>query len=169
MTFVRPLFAVVVLAVAAIGCPQQAPEGSFGDAKPVKNDGSVHKAQPLPEAPPNFEGALVLAPRLQGNALTVELSLKPGYHAYAPGNEIGKPVSLRVAGCCSGSCWRQKGPRAFGNGGHPRGQGGSHSDRRQHHRLQWHSGSTGMHRQGLRPATQASVQDLSSRSYESGS
>jgi DsbC/DsbD-like thiol-disulfide interchange protein len=102
MTFVRPLFAVVVLAVAAIGCPQQAPEGSFGDAKPVKNDGSVHKAQPLPEAPPNFEGALVLAPRLQGNALTVELSLKPGYHAYAPGNEIGKPVSLSVdagSGC----------------------------------------------------------------------
>jgi DsbC/DsbD-like thiol-disulfide interchange protein len=85
---------LVVLAVA--GCPQQPAEGSFGDAKPTKNDGNVRKPEALPEAPPNFEGALQVTPSLQGSSLRVELAIQPGYHAYAPGNEIGKPVSLSV-------------------------------------------------------------------------
>jgi hypothetical protein len=86
-----------LLLALAMGCPQAPTEGSFGDAKPVKNDGTVRKPEVV-DAPPNFDDALQVVAAMQGDALRVTLKLKPGYHAYAPGNEIGKPVGLSVDG-----------------------------------------------------------------------
>lgn len=100
MTMVRftsPVAVVVACCAWLAACPQQ-PAGGFGDGKPVKDDGTIVKRSDLPEAPPDFANALELAPSFDKatGKLTVTLKLKPGYHAYAPGEEIGKPVALSV-------------------------------------------------------------------------
>ena len=100
MTPIR-LAALVVATVSCCAwlgaCPKE-PTGGFGDAKPVKDDGTVVKSSDFPQAPPDFANALELAQAFDKatGKLTVTLKLKPGYHAYAPGEEIGKPVALIV-------------------------------------------------------------------------
>lgn len=73
--------------------------GGFGEAKR-----SGHSDQPIdkaakPEAPPpDFNKAAVIAPAYDKatGQLTVTLKLQPGFHAYAPGEQIGQPVELAV-------------------------------------------------------------------------
>jgi hypothetical protein len=93
----------LVVALAALALPllvvacEKAPEGEFGDAKKTKDDGTVRKIDAPPEAP-KFDEAVSVAPAFDKGTgkLTVTLKLKPGFHAYAPGETIGKPVELAV-------------------------------------------------------------------------
>jgi Disulphide bond corrector protein DsbC len=64
------------------------------------------REKPDPKAakdlPPDFDGALRMTSSLVNDAaaksatLTVTVTIAPGYHAYAPGEEIGKPIGLFV-------------------------------------------------------------------------
>jgi hypothetical protein len=93
----RTLISSLALFVFALaGCPKGDTQGEFGEAKPTKNDGTIGKPMEQPAAPPDFANAVTLEPKVEAGKLTVTLKLKPGYHAYAPGEEIGKPVSLTV-------------------------------------------------------------------------
>lgn len=91
-------------AVAVVGCTEPAADGGFGEAKPVKNDGMIGKPQPLPEAPPDWASALAIVPAYDQatQTLTVMLKIKPGFHAYGPGEEVSKPVAM---GLKEGSSW----------------------------------------------------------------
>lgn len=102
--FVRSSFrsvasAVVVGAalVSLAGCDTAAKDGDFGAAKPVKNDGMVHKPQPV-DTPPDWGSALAVVPAYDqaSQSLTVVLKIKPGFHAYAPGETVSKPVAMTV-------------------------------------------------------------------------
>src|SRR5262245_14112752 len=92
-------FALAVL-TACPPSPDKA-EGDFGPGKPVTNNGTLGN-KPIVEAPPSgapdFEHAVDVAPAFDKatGKLTVTLKMKPGVHAYAPGEEIGKPVELAV-------------------------------------------------------------------------
>lgn len=79
-------------------CPAKDDGGSFGEAKPTKNDGTIGKPMKAPEPPPDFDGSISVAPAFDKaqNKLTVTLQLKPGFHAYAPGESVGKPVALTL-------------------------------------------------------------------------
>ena len=92
----RMLISLPLLVIALCGCPKGGSEGEFGEAKPTKNDGTIGKPMETPQGPPDFANALALEPKLEAGKLTVTMKLKPGFHAYAPGEEIGKPVSLTV-------------------------------------------------------------------------
>lgn len=88
-------FAVVsVLALVAAGCEES--QGGFGKAQ-VKDPGvHVKETTQKPDAPPDFASAMTMKPAYQDGTLVVTVALKPGFHAYAPGEEIGKPVNLVV-------------------------------------------------------------------------
>ena len=88
--------ALICVALLCAACPK-APDGDFGPGKPVKNNGTLGN-KPIVEAPatPDFEHALDVVPSFAAGKLTVTLKIKPGYHAYAPGEEIGKPVAMTV-------------------------------------------------------------------------
>jgi hypothetical protein len=91
--------AAAVIAVAAVAaCETPAADDGFGKAKPIKDDGMVQKPQPLPEAPPDWAGALAVVPAYDQatQTLTVLLKIKEGFHAYGPGEEVSKPVALNV-------------------------------------------------------------------------
>ena len=92
------LSAAVALAVAVAGCTDAATDDGFGKAKPVKDDGMVTKPMAVPEAPPDWGSALTVVPAYdQANqSLLVLLKIKPGFHAYGPGEEVSKPVALTV-------------------------------------------------------------------------
>ena len=94
-----PLVALASLFAAslALACDKNADDG-FGEAKPVKNDGMVHKPAPLPEAPPKWDEALIVVPAYDEatQGLTVLLKIKEGFHAYGPGEEVSKPVAMSV-------------------------------------------------------------------------
>ena len=89
-----------VVALATLACPAKNPEDDFGPGKAAKNYGTTgNKAPtPMPIDKPDFEHAVDVVPTFDKAAskLTVTLKIKPGYHAYAPGEEIGKPVELAV-------------------------------------------------------------------------
>jgi hypothetical protein len=72
--------------------------GEFGEPKKVKDDGTVRKVEAPPEAP-KFDESVTVEPAFDkaSGKLTVTLHIKPGFHAYAPGEEVGKPVELTVA------------------------------------------------------------------------
>lgn len=95
----RRLVGVAVLAlVTLVGCKEA--KGGFGEAKP-ENPGVRVKPQAAPrddDKVPDFKGALKVTPRFDTaqKTLTVQLAIQPGFHAYAPGEEIGKPVTLSV-------------------------------------------------------------------------
>jgi hypothetical protein len=95
------LLAASTLALGAVGlgvaCDAKNPEGDFGPAKPVKDDGTVRKIA-APPAPPDFANAVELVPAFDKatSKVTVTLKIKPGFHAYAPGEPTGKPVELAV-------------------------------------------------------------------------
>lgn len=89
------LSALLLVVVAA--CEE--PQGSFGKAE-VKDPGvHVKPVEDNPDAVPDFASAFTLAPAYDAKSgqLVVTLRFKKGYHAYAPGEEVGKPISLAVA------------------------------------------------------------------------
>lgn len=92
-------FAAVALVTAIAGCSESAVDDGFGKAKPVSNDGMVSKPLPVPDAPPNWGEALAVVPAYDAanKTLLVMLKIKPGFHAYGPGEEVSKPVALTVA------------------------------------------------------------------------
>ena len=95
----KPLSLAVVVVVALAGCPAPAGgDGDFGKAKPIKNDGMVTKPGPVETGPPDWAGALTVVPAYDAatSTLLVLLKLKDGFHAYAPGEEVSKPVALSV-------------------------------------------------------------------------
>jgi len=87
-------------------------DDGFGTPKPVKDDGMVHKPQPLPEAPPDWASALAIAPAFNqaDGTLTVTLKIKEGFHAYGPGEEVSKPVALALK---DGTPWQLDGAVAI--------------------------------------------------------
>lgn len=90
--------AVVATALALAACPGTQDAGGFGEAKKTVDDGMVRKPAEPPQAPPDFANALAVTPSFDKatGKLTVSLDIKPGFHAYAPGEEVGKPVELKV-------------------------------------------------------------------------
>jgi hypothetical protein len=80
-------------------CPAE-PDDGFGKARPVTNTGMVHKPAPVEAPPPDFNSAVAITPTFDKGTgeLVVVLKIKPGFHAYAPGEEVGKPVALSVDG-----------------------------------------------------------------------
>lgn len=89
-------------------CSNPAADGGFGEPKPVKDDGMITKPQPIPEAAPDWASALAIEPRYDASTktLTVLLRIKPGFHAYGPGEEVSKPVAFALK---EGSSWRVDG------------------------------------------------------------
>ena len=85
-----------VAALSFTAC-EKGSEGGFGEA-PVAEPG-VHVKPSKTKGPPNFIGAIKLAPSFDGASKTVNVALqiKPGFHAYAPGEEIGKPVGITIS------------------------------------------------------------------------
>ena len=96
------LLLVLTPVLLVLACPQKPAEGEFGEGKPVKDDGTVRKID-APPPPPDFANALEVVPGFDkaSSQLTVTLKLKPGFHAYAPGEAIGKPVELKVDEPCA--------------------------------------------------------------------
>lgn len=89
------LSALLVVALAA--CEE--PKGGFGKAE-VKNPGvHVKEVKDNPDAAPDFKNAFTVSPAYdaENGQLVVTLRFKEGFHAYGPGEEVGKPVSLAVA------------------------------------------------------------------------
>jgi DsbC/DsbD-like thiol-disulfide interchange protein len=90
-----PLFVLAGLSLVVLaGCQES--QGGFGKAD-IQDPGVNVKATAQPgDAPPDFQGALRMSPSYEGGELVVSVALKPGFHAYAPGESIGKPVALAV-------------------------------------------------------------------------
>lgn len=93
----RALISLFALALAVSACPQEPAAGEFGEAKPLKDDGIVRKIE-APPAAPDFATAVEVVPAFDKatSKVTVLLKIKPGFHAYAPGEAVGKPVDLAV-------------------------------------------------------------------------
>jgi hypothetical protein len=108
MSITRRVVVSVTLLSGIGACSNPAADGGFGEAKPVKDDGMIGKAQPVPEAPPDWASALAIEPSYDGatKTLKVLLRIKPGFHAYGPGEEVSKPVGFSVK---EGSSWRVDG------------------------------------------------------------
>lgn len=83
-------------AIAATGC--ETSSGSFGEAAPANPGVRVKEVKTNPDAPPDFTRAFALEPRFEreSGTLTVTLRLAEGFHAYAPGEEVGRPIQLQV-------------------------------------------------------------------------
>lgn len=94
----RPLaFAALALPGLATACDKPAADGGFGEPKPVKDDGMIGRP-PIVAQPVNWDTAVALVPTFDAatSTLTVQLMLRPGFHAYGPGEEVSKPVELTV-------------------------------------------------------------------------
>lgn len=95
-------FGAVVL-LGSVGCEEST--GDFGATPKTDADKvGVKQADPAaaegdPNAAPDFDKALALAPAYDkaSGQLVVTLAIQDGFHAYAPGNEIGVPVSMAVS------------------------------------------------------------------------
>lgn len=87
----------LALALSAASCSDPPADASFGEPQKLKDDGSVRKIE-APPAPPRFDDALAVVPSYDKatGMLVVTLKIKPGFHAYGPGEETGKPVNLSV-------------------------------------------------------------------------
>ena len=96
MTLIRPL-AVVAAVLSVAACPKDE-GGGFGEGKKVVDDGTIGKKPNPADAAPDFANAMEMVPAFDkaSGKLTVTIKLRPGYHAYAPGEEVGKPVALSV-------------------------------------------------------------------------
>jgi hypothetical protein len=91
----RRLLVPSLLFIPLAACTQ--PQDDFGPAKPVKDDGMIGRPT-IVDQMPDWENAAAFVPTFDAatSTLTVTLKLKPGYHAYGPGEEVSKPVSLTV-------------------------------------------------------------------------
>ncbi|MBM4282097.1 MAG: hypothetical protein FJ137_15500 [Deltaproteobacteria bacterium] len=99
-TLVLTVLSSSALLSALLGaCAQPAADGGFGEPKPVKDDGMIGRPT-IVEQPVNWDTALAIAPAFDAasSTLTVTVQLKPGFHAYGPGEEVSKPVGLVVDG-----------------------------------------------------------------------
>ncbi|MFO0722340.1 MAG: protein-disulfide reductase DsbD family protein [Myxococcota bacterium] len=78
-----PIFFALTLVAAIGGCKEPA-----GSAPP-------ERAQAV-----DFAAAIELHPRYDAaaHAIVVEVSIAPGFHAYAEGETVGRPLKLEVAG-----------------------------------------------------------------------
>ncbi len=91
----------VVLGVGALsfaGCKDQG-EGGFGKAKNEQPGVHVKPDKKAAEdVLPDFQSALKVTPTYnqESGEVTVTLAIADGFHAYAPGEETGVPVSLAV-------------------------------------------------------------------------
>jgi hypothetical protein len=94
----RSVLTLVPLNLLLGSCSGQADGGGFGDAKAPNNTGMIQPPIEQPAGPPDFAGALTVTPRFDKAAGTVvvTLAIKPGFHAYAPGEAVGKPVELSI-------------------------------------------------------------------------
>jgi hypothetical protein len=90
-------FAALSLPALATACDKPAADGGFGAPKPVKDDGMIGRPV-IVEQPVNWDTAVALVPSFDAatSTLTVQLLLRPGFHAYGPGEEVSKPVGLTV-------------------------------------------------------------------------
>lgn len=104
----RTVLVSATLCSGLVACSNPAAEGGFGEPKPVKDDGMITKPQPIPEAAPDWASALAIEPRYDAEKklLTVLLRIKPGFHAYGPGEEVSKPVAFALK---EGGSWRVDG------------------------------------------------------------
>jgi len=94
--FVVPLLALLVVGVTA--CEES--KGGFGEGKVKDTSGMVRKPGEAPTKAPNFKDAFTLSSSFDkaSSTVKVQMNLQPGFHAYAAGEKIGKPVSLDVNG-----------------------------------------------------------------------
>ncbi len=95
----RATLALTLLTAALLAaCPPSKDGDGFGEAKPVKNDGMVTRPGPVESGPPDWNSALQVVPAYDQatQQLLVVLKIKPGFHAYGPGEEVSKPVALTV-------------------------------------------------------------------------
>lgn len=98
----RPIWFLAAALFVLPACQEE--KGGFGEAPPntadnVDKQRAKDEKDPSKEPPPDFEKALKMAhayDKAKGE-LVVTVSVQDGYHAYAPGNEIGVPVGLTVA------------------------------------------------------------------------
>jgi hypothetical protein len=84
-------------AAAFAACTEPAANDGFGPPKPVKDDGMIGRPTII-EQPVNWDTALQILPAFDAasSTLTVTVQLRPGFHAYGPGEEVSKPVGLTV-------------------------------------------------------------------------
>jgi DsbC/DsbD-like thiol-disulfide interchange protein len=81
-------------------CEEQ--KGGFGDAPPTVSNVEKQRAKDdkagKNETPPDFDKALKLTPTFDkaSGKVVVKMNVQKGFHAYAPGNEIGVPVDISV-------------------------------------------------------------------------
>jgi hypothetical protein len=89
------LAAVVMVATVACNAP---PDDGFGKPKPVTDTGMVGKPPAPVEVAPDWASAFELVPSFDAatSTVTVNLKIKPGFHAYGPGEEVSKPVGMTV-------------------------------------------------------------------------
>ena len=83
-------------ALGSAGC-DKAP-GEFEDTRKADN-GTLVKPPAEPVRAPAFDAAFTVTPRFDKatSTVVVTLAIAPGFHAYAAGEEVGKPVELVVA------------------------------------------------------------------------
>jgi hypothetical protein len=95
----RVVFVFVAGSVSLVACEKPASDDGFGEARPVKDDGMIGRPA-IVEQPVNWEGALKIVPTFDASTstLAVTVALRPGFHAYGPGEEVSKPIALSVDG-----------------------------------------------------------------------
>jgi len=101
------VFSALLGLTLLVGCEESG--GELG--KPKNEQPGVHvkpTAEGKKDTPPNFADAMRVAPAYDAatGTLVVTLDIREGFHAYAPGEEIGKPVELKLA---EGSAWAIEG------------------------------------------------------------
>ncbi len=78
----------------AVGC--EPTKGGFGEGEVKDKSGMVHKPIAEPAEAPDFKKAFKMMPSFDkaSQEIRVQLDLQKGFHAYAAGETIGKPVQL---------------------------------------------------------------------------
>lgn len=94
----RASFGIVTALVMATAACSAPPDDGFGKAKPVTDTGMVGKPPPPPDVAPDWASAFEIVPSFDAatSTVTVNLKIKPGFHAYGPGEEVSKPVGMSV-------------------------------------------------------------------------
>lgn len=84
--------------MATVACSAPPADDGFGKPKPVTDTGMVGKPPPPAEVAPDWASAFEIVPSFDAatSTVTVNLKIKPGFHAYGPGEEVSKPVGMSV-------------------------------------------------------------------------
>lgn len=85
---------VAALALAATACRDRSDPKK--DAPPPSQAAAAARAEAPAKAPPNWAGAMKHEVRFDpaGHAVVVTLDIAPGFHAYAEGETVGRPLAL---------------------------------------------------------------------------